>query len=113
MRLVLLLVIILSALLGPRAYAAIQPAGGDLLYEIESIRADMPGRDSEGFSPPGSADLDTWRNIAGALLEEQAGTVDSLVMAHSPDYQLLLYLDTGLDSSEYYVLKETPPITPG
>ncbi len=101
------------ALFGLAARAEIQPAAGDLLDEIESIRGNMPGRDSEGFSPPGSADLDTWRTIAEALLDEQAGIVDSLITIHFPEYELLLYVDTGLDGSEYYVLKESPPITLG
>jgi len=113
LRVTVLAAFILPLVLGLHARAEIQPASGDLLDEIESIRGNMPGRGSEGFSPPGSADLNIWRTIAEALLEEQAGTVDSLLTTHFPDYELLLYVDTGLDSSEYYVLKESPPITLG
>ncbi len=111
--LVLSLLLLLSVLGVAGAATEIPEISGDLLGEIESIRSDMPGRDSEGFAPPTGEDMDLWRTIASALLEEEAGTVDSLVMACFPKYQLFLFTDTGLDSAEYYLLRETPPVTRG
>ncbi|MFH1314716.1 MAG: hypothetical protein ABIJ00_16040 [Candidatus Eisenbacteria bacterium] len=113
LRIIALFVLLLAALLSLPACAEIQPASGDLLDEIESIRTNMPGRDTEGFTPPEGGDLDIWRTIVEALLDEQAGTVDSLITIHFPEYELLLYVDTGLDSSEYYLLKEATPVTLG
>jgi hypothetical protein len=113
LRAIALSVFLLVALLNLPACAEIQPVSGDLLDEIESIRGNMPGRDSEGFAPPESADLDIWRTIVEALLDERAGIVDSLITIHFPEYELLFYVDTGLDTSEYYLLKEVSPVTLG
>ena len=75
--------------------AEIQETSGDLLDEIESIRSNVPGRDSEGFVPPASGEIDLWRTIAEAFLNEDIGTVDSLITAWFPAYQLFLFTDTA------------------
>jgi hypothetical protein len=107
------LVLFIGALAPDGAAGEILEISADLLDEIEDIRSDMPGRDSEGFDPPSGADADIWRTIAAALLAEEIDTVDSLVSTCFPEYQLYLFTDTGLDSSQYYLLKETPTVTRG
>jgi hypothetical protein len=111
---VVLLNIVVFVCLGAwDASAGIGEIGGDLLDEIEAIRSNMPGRNSEGFDPPTSGDLGIWRMIAEALLIEEVDTADSLVALHFPEYGLFLFTDSGFDSSKYYLLKELFPVTRG
>lgn len=108
------LVIVLSAIAALTVFAKpapaeIQEVSGNLLDEIEAVRVNMPGRDSEGFVPPTTDELDLWRSIIESLLGENADTVDSLLAVHFPEYRIFLFTDTGYDSSEYYLVRETLP----
>lgn len=49
---------------------------GELRARIESIQDAMPRRGSEGFVPPTSADLDRWRAIVDALIDDDTTAVD-------------------------------------
>ena len=93
--------------------AAIVSESGDLLNAIETVRANMPGRDDEGFVPPTGTELDLWRDLMQALLADDVGTVDTMLTTHFPFYELVHYTDSGFENRQYYLLRETLPVTKG
>ena len=86
---------------------------GDLLDEIAAIAGEMPPAGSEGFRLPEQAELDAWRDLSAALFAGDRPLAESLLAAHFPFYELVLFTDTGLGDKEYLLLRETPPVTRG
>lgn len=91
--------------------AEIPQESGDLMDAIEVIRASMPLPGSEGFAPPSSLDLSRWRLVCDAFLDERPEAVDSLINLFFPSYELVTFIDQGLEDRGYRLLRETIPPT--
>ncbi|MCA9735310.1 MAG: T9SS type A sorting domain-containing protein [Deferribacteres bacterium] len=93
--------------------AQIPTKRGDLIQEFESIRDNMPNRDSEGFVPPTSEELAKWRSVIQAMLAENWSDAYTLIQTDFPEYELFQYTDTGNDDAVYYFVREKTPVTKG
>lgn len=91
----------------------ITSVSGDLMFEIQTIKNNMPNSQSEGFVKPTSIELNRWHELMVALFEIKVETVDSLIQVYFPFYKLFRFTDIGLNDNVYYLLKEKIPVTKG
>lgn len=109
-----IIIFMVSALyLSRPANAQLETRSGDLLQLSEDIKAEMPGKSSEGFAKPTATEMEKWQDMVTALLQSELVKADSLRAVHFPFYDLFFFADTSLENRNYTVLQENPPVQRG
>lgn len=113
----LLLILTLGAV--PSASSAQSPAGcvldqsGDLLSEIRSISALLPGPGSNGMVVPTAAQMAAWGQLLAAMEEGDLATACGVIGANAFPYHIVRFTDTGYNGRIYFLLREDVPLSVG
>lgn len=86
---------------------------GDLIEEVGTIMAQMPGPGSNGMVVPTASQMADWEQMLRAVLQGDLEAACDSLMTHGFPYQILRYADQGADGRAYLMLKENTPVSVG
>ena len=86
---------------------------GNLIDEIRSIVAQMPGTGSNGMSIPSAAQMEAWEVLLDAVARGDLAAACDTIATHSFPYTIVHYTDTGSSNAEYWLIEENLPPSVG